>query len=149
MKSEDNGVRLEERKALSWQDQLARTATTESATILAESLKVLSSQDLKFALNAMHDTLSDNANFNLWKKRETKTCPLCKEDNQNLIHVLNNFQTALNFRRYNDCHDHVLSTIVSTIKKHLPSMVSMTANLPEGYSLPNHIVQMDLCSPMG
>ena len=144
VKSEDNGVRLEELKALPQQGQLARTATAESATILAESLKALPSQDLKFVLNAMHDTLPHNANLNLWKKRDTKTCLLCKEDEQNLIHVLNNCQTALNLRRYNNRHDHVLSTIASTIKKHLPSTVSMTTDLSEGYSFPSHIVQTDL-----
>ena len=141
VKSEDNGVRLEELKALPRQGQLARTATAESATILAESLKALPLQDLKFALNAMHDTLPHNANLNLWKKRDTKTCPLCKAEEQNLIHVLNNCQTTLNLRRYNNRHDQILSTIASTIKKHLPSTVSMTTDLSEGYILlpkPHH-----------
>ena len=41
VKSEDSGVRAEELKAFPRQGQLARIATTESATILAESLKVL------------------------------------------------------------------------------------------------------------
>ena len=70
VKSEDNGpgVRLEELKALPQQGQLARIATAESATILAESLKALPSQDLKFALNAMHDTLPHNANLNLGRR---------------------------------------------------------------------------------
>ena len=57
VKSEDSGVKLEELKALPRQGQPARTATTVSATILAESLKAIPLQDLKFALNAMHDTL--------------------------------------------------------------------------------------------
>ena len=74
VKSEDSGVKLEELKALPWQGQPARTATTVSATILAESLKAM--------------TLY--ANLNLWKKRETKTNPLCKEEDQNLIYVLSN-----------------------------------------------------------
>ena len=89
MKSEDNGVTLDEHKAVPWQGQLAITApTTESATILAELLKALPSQDLKFALNAMNDALPHNANLNLWRKRETtKTYPLYQEDDQNLIHA--------------------------------------------------------------
>ena len=55
----------------------------------------------KFILNAAHDTLPHNANLHLWGKKASDTCPLCHADNQNLVHVLNLFQVALNLRCYN------------------------------------------------
>ena len=36
-------------------------------------------------------------------------------------------------------------SLLTTIKKHLSSTVSVTADLPEEYSFPNHIVQTELC----
>ena len=61
-----------------------------------------------FILNAAHDTLPHNANLHLWGKKASDTCPLCHADNQNLVHVLNLCQVALNLRRNNDRHDSVL-----------------------------------------
>ena len=71
VKNQDYMARLEELKAADFLNR-AKWLELPSATILAESLKALPSHDLKFALNAMHDTLPHNANLNLWRKRETR-----------------------------------------------------------------------------
>ena len=40
-----------------------------------------------------------NANLHLWGEKASDTCPLCHADKQNLVHVLNLCQVALNLRR--------------------------------------------------
>ena len=55
---------------------------------------------------------------------------------QKFLGNLCNCHTAKNIRRYNECHDQVLSTTTSTIKKHLSSTVTMTVDLSDGYYPP-------------
>ena len=91
-----------------------------------------------------HDTLSHNANLHLWGKKASDTCPLCHADNQNLVHVLNLCQVALNLRHYNDRHGSVLTVLYATISQYLPESVSSTVDLDNQYVFPSHIVSTDL-----
>ena len=122
---------------------MVNVATPESASP-GQGSRDSTATDLKFALNATHDTLPHNSNLHLWRKRESSNCSLCQQPRQNLIHVLNNCQKALDLRRYNECHDQVLVTITSAIKDHLPASVSMTTDLGDDYTFPQHITTTDL-----
>ena len=85
----------------------------------------LPEEQFKCALNAAHDTLPHNANLRLWGKKERDTCPLCLEDTQNLVHVLNSCCIARGLRRYNQRHNAVVHSIFEVIKQHLPATASV------------------------
>jgi len=119
---------------------LIRSSNPNTDTCWAEAVQPLPDEPFKFILNAAHDTLPHNANLCLWRKKASDTCPLCHADSQNLVHVLNLFQVALNLRRYNDRHDSALNVLHKTISQHLPKSVSSTVDLANQYAFPSHIV---------
>ena len=94
--SED--VRLTGLQSLPRQGHMIRATTPDTATIWAKAVQSLPDDSFKFALNAAHDTLPHNANMHLWGKKASDTCPLCQEDHQNLVHVLNSCKAALDLR---------------------------------------------------
>ena len=126
------------------QGHMIRSTTPNTATIWAKAVQSLPEEPFKFVLNAAHDTLPHNANLHLWRKKASDTCPLCREDSQNLIHVLNSCRVALELRRYNERHDSVLTVLYDTITQHLPTTSSCTVDLANQYSFPSHIVATEL-----
>ena len=123
---------------------MIRFTTPNTITIWAKAVQSLPEEPFTFVLNAAHDTLPHNANLHLWRKKASDICPLCHEDSQNLIHVLNSCRVALELRRYNERHDSVLTVLYDTIAKHLPATSSCTVDLANQYSFPSHIVPTDL-----
>ena len=96
------------------QGEMLCTTTSDTAPLKAKTVQALSSNTMKFALNAAHDTLLQSAAV----EEEGQHClPLCGE-RQSLLHVLNNSKGARNLRRYNDA---VLQEIVKTIQPSNPS----------------------------
>lgn len=89
-------------------------------------------------MNAAVDTLPHNCNLFLRRKKLSKSCPLCQQG-QTLIHVLNNCSTALKLRHYNKHlglgSDQLIDQDEAT---------SMTADLPDQFEFPQHIVSTDL-----
>lgn len=93
------------------------------------------------SMQSMIYTLPHNSNLRLWRK---KLSSCCQNDNQSLIHVLNNCEVALHLHRYNECHDQVLAIISSTVTDYLPPTTTSTVDLGTGYSFPHHIAPTDL-----
>ena len=145
--NDEKQVRLSMLQSLPRQDHLSRIATStslEAAGIWADMLMDLPEEQFKFALNAAHDTLPHNANLHIWGKKESGICPLCLEDTQNLVHILNSCRIAKDLRRYNQRHDAVLRSIYEVIKQHLPLTASASVDLDSAYSFPCHVVATDL-----
>ena len=140
----DDDMRSAGLLSLPKQGHMIRSCPPESIGIWAKAVSTLSSDELRFILNATVDTLPHNYNLCLWKKKPTSSCLLCEED-QTLIHVLNCCKVARDLRRYNQRHDAVLKIIAETIKKYLPSSsTSLAVDLGDEYSFPTHIVSTDL-----
>ena len=142
--SEEEVVRLTGLQSLPRQGHMIRATTPDTATIWAKAVQSLPDDSFMFALNAAHDTLPHNANLHLWGKKASDTCPLCQEDHQNLIHVLNSCKAALDLRRYNIRHDLVLTALYESITQHLPKSASSTIDLGDKYAFPTPIVSTDL-----
>ena len=123
---------------------MIRFTTPNTITIWAKAVQSLPEEPFTFVLNAAHDTLPHNANLHLWRKKASDICPLCHEDSQNLIHVLNSCRVALEWRHYNERHDSVLTVLHDTIAKHLTATTSSTMDLANQYSFPSHIVPTEL-----
>ena len=70
----------------------------------------LSDKVLKFAINAVQNTLQHNVNLKRWNKSESDLCPLCG-NRQTLLHVLNNCPVALKSDRYTWRYNSVLKAI--------------------------------------
>ena len=150
--SEEEDVRLtgiqslprQGHQSLPRQGHMIRATTPDIATIWAKAVQSLPDDSFKFALNAAHDTLPHNTNLHLWGKKASDTCPLCQEDHQNLVHVLNSCKATLDLRRYNIRHDSVLTAHYESITQHLPESASSTIDLGDKYAFPTHIVSTDL-----
>ena len=142
--NDEKEARLTDLRNLPRQGHMIRSTTPNTATIWAKAVQSLPEEPFKFVLNAAHDTLPHNANLHLWRKKASDTCPLCREDSQNLIHVLNSCRVALELRRYNERHDSVLTVLYDTITQHLPTTSSCTVDLANQYSFPSHIVTTEL-----
>ena len=99
-------------------------------------------EQIKFALNAALDVLPHNHNLHLWKKN-SPACTLCG-GNQSLLHMLNNCRSARDLRRYNHRHSLVLQEFASAIKLYLPSTITLSVDISDGYQFPYHIVPTDL-----
>ena len=99
---------------------------------------------MKFALNAAQDTLPHNANLQCWRKLPD-ACKLCGK-RQTLLHILNNCPVALNFRRYNQRHDLVLTVISDFLKVTLTEDYKIVSDLgtPETYLFPPVLAVTDL-----
>ena len=119
------------------------TSADEEAEVWGKTIQTLPSEQMRFVLNAAVDTLPHNANLQLWRKRESDTCPLCGE-RQTLIHVLNCCRVARDLRRYNQRHDLVLEEIADAIRQKLPPSAGFSADLNDNYSFPLHIACTDL-----
>lgn len=119
------------------------TSADEEAEVWGKTIQTLPSEQMRFVLNAAVDTLPHNANLQLWKKRESDTCPLCGE-RQTLIHVLNCCRVARDLRRYNQRHDLVLGEIADAIRQKLPPSAGFSVDLKDNYSFPLHIASTDL-----
>ena len=121
---------------------MSRCSTPEGARVWVKALESAKDEYLKFALNSAVDMLPHNANLALWRKRGSDSCPLCGE-RQSLIHVLNSCQVALQERRYNACHDAILTEIASLLSTYTPTTANLSADLGT-YIFPHHIVPTDL-----
>ena len=94
---------------------------------------------LKFAMNAVTDTLPHNANLHMWAKMPSATCKICP-GKQTLVHVLNCCSTALMNRRFNLRHNDTLRTLSAFASNHLPDGYQITFDLPEEqYSFPQQV----------
>ena len=124
----DNYERLTHLQFLQVQGECFRL---EVDTFNIWSLGLYSLPDMlfKFSLNAMVDCLPHNQNLLKWGKVQSGSCPLCGQL-QSLQHILNSCPTALEQRRYNQWHDHILQLLVDFLQVHLPTEVRMTADLP-------------------
>ena len=112
VRSTDVAERLEHARGLPHQGEVHRLVEEDAATIWSETVQKLPPEGLKFAMNAVQDTLPHNANLAVWRRSEglSSQCKLCGE-RQTLAHVLNHCQVALELRRYNSRHDAVLEVI--------------------------------------
>ena len=90
-------------RALPKQGEPFREGTDIGAQIWAAEVSVLSSENMKFALNAAMDTLPHNANLALWRGLND-SCRLCGK-RQTLSHVLDHCEVALKLHHYNHRHD--------------------------------------------
>ena len=72
-------------------------------------------------------------------------CRLCHQ-RRTLAHILNYCPVALNCRRYNECHDAVLTTTVKFLEDHIDDDYQIVADLgaPSGYLFPFEVVATDL-----
>ena len=140
----DEHDRFSSLKSLPKQGQMLSLATPDASFIWSAAVQSRPQSVFKFALNACLDTLPHNANLHLWKKLSSALCPLCKLENQSLIYVLNCCEGALWLRRFNECHDRVLHSLVSVIRQFLPPSVSFTADVDGLYQFPCHIVPTEL-----
>ena len=141
VKDREARQRLSQVQQLSKQGEMIHAISSETAAVWA-NLQALSSNTVKFTLNAAHDSLPHNVNLHMWKKRDSPTCPLCGEK-QNLLHILNNCSVARDLRCYNHRHDAVLREIVKFVQPKLPPATNLTANINE-HAFPLHIVSTDL-----
>ena len=57
----------------------------EEAEVWGKTVQTITAEQMWFVLNAAVDILPHNANLQLWRKKESDTCPLCGE-RQALIH---------------------------------------------------------------
>ena len=78
-----------------------------------------------------------------WKKRQDPACPLC-DNNQSLLHVLNNCPVARELRRYNVRHDVVLKEITAAIQPYLSPSSVLSIDIHDTYEFSLHIVSTDL-----
>ena len=126
------------------QGEMLCTTTSDTAAVWAKAVQTLPFNTMKFALNAAHDTLPNNVNLQLWKKKDKAACPLC-EKRQSLLHVLNNCEAARDLRHYNQQYDAVLKRLSnSSDQTELSPTTQLTTDLSNGYELPMHIVPTDL-----
>ncbi len=125
----DTSVHLERCKALPVQGQTARQFEDRAAGLWSQAVLTPPDHVMRFALNAVTDTLPHNANLHLWGKKPSSGCQLCPE-RQTLQHVLNHCSVALERRRYNQRHDDVLRSLFKFISSHLQPGHQVTADLP-------------------
>ena len=118
--------------------------TKSAAKIWSKAVQNLPSHILKFALNAVQDTLPHNANLQCWRKL-SDACKLCGK-RQTLLHILNNCPVALNSRRYNQRHDLVLTIISDFLRATLTEDYKIVSDLatPENYLFPPVLAITDL-----
>ena len=74
-----------------------------------------------------------------WKKRQDPACPLC-DNNQSLLHVLNNCPVTRELRRYNVRHDVVLKEIAAAIQPYLSPSSVLSIDIHDTYEFSLHIV---------
>ena len=67
---------------------------------------------------------------------------LC-QNNQTLLHVLNNCPVARDLRRYNARHDAVLSVLASVVQETLSPPTTFTVDIRDQYNFPLHITPTD------
>ena len=132
---DDADIRTDDAKALPKQGQLLREGSDVSAQIWAAAVSDLSSEKLKFALNATTDTLPHNTNLALWRGLDD-SCRLCGE-RQTLSHVFNHCKVALKLCRYNHRHNAILSSIASFLASNLLPSYQMTTDLGSEYMFPS------------
>ena len=108
---EDADIRAGKAKALPKQGQLLREGSEIGGQIWTLAVSAMSSEKMKFTLNAATDTLPHNSNLALW--RGLNDCV------QTLSHVLNHCEVALKLCHYNHRHDAILSIIASFLSSHL------------------------------
>ena len=146
-KAESDIELRENLRSLPVQGSLIEEEVTINDKTWATAVKSLSDRVMKFALNAVSDTLPHRANLKKWKKIPSDSCPLCNE-RQTLCHVLNNCQKALELRRYTVRHDAVLRLIFNSIQNNLPETFKVTADLSEeNYRFPEYICSSDDLRP--
>ena len=139
----DTSVHLERCKALPVQGQTARQFEDRAADLWSQAVLTSPDHVMRFALNAVMDTLPHNANLHLWGKKSSSGCQLCHE-RQTLQHVLNHCIVALERRRYNQRHDDVLCSLFKFISSHLQPGHQVTADLPgEHYCFPQDVATTD------
>ena len=127
------------------QREMTRAWRESSPDLWVRSAQELPSEAMKFSLNASLNTLPTNANLQLWGKRSSDTCILCRSSRQTLEHILNNCPKALELHWYSIRHDAVLNIIGCFIKSYLPAQFSMTVDSPsEIYHFPHHITPTNL-----
>ena len=145
---DDATSRREQAESLPQQGQMLRDSSPVADLIWASAISTLSSEVMKFALNAATDTLPHNSNLAKWGGGlHSGACKLCG-NKQTLIHVLNSGEIALQLRRYNRGHDRVLTAIVSVVQSHLPESYKCTADLSDTYNFPSHITPTNLRPPV-
>ena len=85
---EDDYERLTRLTILEKQGQMLAVSADEKAEVWGKTVQTIPAEQMQFVLNAAVDILPHNANLQLWRKKESDTCPLCGE-RQTLVHVLN------------------------------------------------------------
>ena len=136
---------LQRLSSLPTQGEMTRQWKENSPAIWVKALQMLSSEAMKFSMNASLDTLPTNSNLQRWGKKSYNTCTLCKSTKQTLAHVLNNCPVAMDLRRYSRRHDQVLTTFGEFISAHLRPSFFITTDLPSStYNFPHHITPTTL-----
>ena len=96
----DAGRRKFKPLALPTQGLLFTSMASQSAMIWADAILTLSSECLKFVLNAAHGTTHFQSPS--LEEKANASFPLWGFERQTLIHVLNSCSSALNLHRYNE-----------------------------------------------
>ena len=139
----DASTRLEQCRSLAVQGQTVRQFEDRAAALWSQAVLTSPDHVMRFALNAVTDTLPHNANLHLWGKKPSSTCQLCPEK-QTLHHILNHCSTALEKRRYNERHDDILASLYSFASTHLRPGHRVTVDLPgEEYVFPQDVATTD------
>ena len=127
----DNSRRLEDCRQLELEVQgdISRRFDDQASSIWAQVLWKLPEKVMKFAINAVQDTLPHNANPHLWKKLPSPNCPMCS-DRQTLLHALDHCPVALQNRCYNQGHDAVLELLYRFTCTHRSSHQQVIVDLP-------------------
>ena len=131
----DDSRRLEDSRKLSVQGYIPHRLDNRASSIWAQTLWELPERVMIFALNAVKDTLTHNANLHLWRKLSSPNCPLCS-NRQTLLHTLNHCPVALQCRCYNQRHDAVLELLSSRAITPAPN------NRSQWTSLTSHIASL-------
>ena len=143
MEEKDTFVRVEHCRSLMVQGQTLRQFEDRAPEVWSTTVTNMPEHLLKFAMNAVTDTLPHNANLHMWAKIPSATCKICP-GKQTLVHVLNCCSTALKNRRFNLRHDDILRALSAFASNHLPDGYQITSDLPEEqYSFPQQVATTD------
>ena len=131
---------LQHMQSLERQGLMSRCTDPKCALVWSTVVQSLPEEQMKFSLNAVVDVLPHIANLHLWKKRKDPACPLC-DNNQSLLHVLNNCAVVRDLRGYNVHHDGVLP---AAIQPYLSPTSVLSVDIHDNHEFPLHSVPTDL-----
>ena len=98
---------------------------------------------LAFATRISTNSLPSPDNLKRWGKRKVSACPLCKNQNGTLAHIVNFCPTALKQQRFTWRHNSVLQHLTKEIKKLDNINIEVYSDLP-GYTINGATIPPDI-----